>query len=86
MTEEMHNKEDGKQRLAENVRRTRKLLGMTQADLAESSGVGQDTISLIENGKTTPNCFDVANIAEALNTTTEMLLKPVLAARLQKVY
>ena len=81
----MHDKEEGKQHLANNVRRTRKLLGMTQADLATSSGVGQDTISLIENAKTTPNCFDVANIAEALNTTTEILLKRVPAQHLQKV-
>lgn len=81
----MHDKEKAKQFLANNVRRTRKLLGMTQADLANSSGVGQDTISLIENGKTTPNCFDVANIAEAMNTTTEILLKRVAIQHLQKV-
>lgn len=81
----MHDKEEGKQHLANNVRRTRKLLGMTQADLASSSGVGQDTISLIENAKTTPNCFDVANIAEALNTTTEILLRRVSSQQLQKV-
>lgn len=81
----MHDKEEGKQHLANNVRRTRKLLGMTQADLANASGVGQDTISLIENAKTTPNCFDVANIAEALNTTTEILLRRVPAQQLQKV-
>ena len=81
----MHDKEEAKQFLANNVRRTRKLLGMTQADLANASGVGQDTISLIENGKTTPNCFDVANIAEAMNSTTEILLRPVAAHHLQKV-
>lgn len=81
----MHDKEEGKQHLANNVRRTRKMLGMTQADLANCSGVGQDTISLIENAKTTPNCFDVANIAEALNTTTEILLKRVPAQHFQKV-
>jgi transcriptional regulator with XRE-family HTH domain len=83
--EEMHDKENAKQHLAANVRRTRKLLGMTQVDLAESSGVDQGTISLIETAKTTPNCFDVANIAEALNTTTEILLKPVPAQLMQKV-
>ena len=81
----MHDKETAKNFLASNVRRLRKMLGMTQSDLAQSSGVGQDTISLIENGKTTPNCFDVANIAEAMNTTTEVLLKPVPAQHLQKV-
>lgn len=81
----MHNKEDAKRFLAENVRRTRKLLGITQIGLADASGVDQSTISLIEQAKTTPNCFDVANIAEALNTTTEILLKPVPAERLQKI-
>lgn len=81
----MHDKEEAKQFLAGNVRRARKLLGMTQMDLASASGVDQSTISLIEQGKTTPNCFDVANIAEALNTTTEILLKRIPADRLQKV-
>lgn len=81
----MHEKEEAKNFLASNVRRTRKILGMTQADLAHSSGVGQDTISLIENGKTTPNCFDVANIAEAMNSTTELLLRPIALERFQKV-
>ena len=81
----MHDKEEAKQFLAANVRRTRKLLGITQIDLASASGVDQSTISLIEQGKTTPNCFDVANIAEAMSTTTELLLKPVVAERFQKV-
>jgi len=83
----MHDKEEAKQSLAANVRRTRKLLGITQIDLAAVSGVDQSTISLIEQGKTTPNCFDVANIAESLNTTTECLLRPVqaLAEQFHKV-
>jgi transcriptional regulator with XRE-family HTH domain len=80
----MHEKEEAKQCLAFNVRRTRKMLGMTQTDLATASTVDQSTISLIEQGKTTPNCFDVANIAEAMNTTTEMLLKPITKEVLQK--
>lgn len=81
----MHDKDTAKHYLASNIRRVRKMLGMTQVSLAESSGVDQGTISLIETGKTTPNCFDVANIAEALNTTTELLLKPVPSQHLQKV-
>jgi DNA-binding XRE family transcriptional regulator len=60
--------------LAENVRRAREEMGMTPDDLAELSGVDQATISLIEGGRITPDCVDVANIAEALNTTTKVLL------------
>lgn len=60
--------------LAANVRRTREEMGMTHDDLAELSGVDQETISLIETGRITPDCVDVANIAEALNTTTKDLL------------
>lgn len=60
--------------LAANVRRTREEMGMTHDDLAELSGVDQETISLIETGRVTPDCVDVANIAEALNTTTKDLL------------
>lgn len=60
--------------LAANVRRTREEMGMTHDDLAELSGVDQETISLIETGRIIPDCVDVANIAEALNTTTKDLL------------
>lgn len=81
----MHEKEIAKARLAHHVRRMRKMLGMTQADLAESAGVEQSMISSIESLKVVPNYVDVANIAEALNTTTESLLKPVPKGQLAEV-
>lgn len=81
----MYDKYDAKSRLAHHVRRVRKMLGMTQAVLAESAGVEQSMISSIESGSVVPNYVDVANIAEALNTNTESLLKPVPKGQLAEV-
>jgi len=83
MMSEKH--ERSKQHLAANVRRMRKMLGMTQVDLAAASSVDQSTISLIEQAKTTPNCFDVAFIAESMNCNTEALLQPVPKEQFHKV-
>lgn len=69
--------------LAANVRRTREEMGMTMDDLAELSGVDHGTITLIETGKITPDFVDVANIAEALNTTTKVLLLRVSTTQSQ---
>ena len=81
----MYDKEGTRQRLAFHVRRLRKLLGMTQPQLASAAGVVQSMISSIENGTVVANCIDMANIAEALNTTTESLMKPIPANELAEV-
>ena len=81
----MIEKEIAKPRLAYHVRRVRRLLGMTQTDLSEASRVEQGTISQIERAKVVPNYVDVINIAEALNTTVETLLKPVEQEQFQKI-
>ena len=69
--------------LAANVRRKREEIGMPPADLAELSGVDEATITLIETGRITPDFVDVANIAEALNTTTKALLLRVSTTQSQ---
>lgn len=81
----MITKEEAKERLKVNVRKIRQMLGMTQVDLAELAGVEQGTISKLESGSVLPNVADMANIAEALNTTSEVLLKPVVPAEKVKV-
>ena len=77
----MITKEEARKRLSINVKRIRKLIGMTQEMLCEESNVNQSTISKLERGEVLPNVVDFANLAEALNTTTEVLLRSPERAR-----
>lgn len=77
----MITKEEARKRLSINVKRIRKLIGMTQEELCEQSNVNQSTISKLERGAVLPNVVDFANLAEALNTTTEVLLRSPECAR-----
>ena len=81
----MITKEEAKERLKHNVRRLRLMLGLTQVELAELASVEQGTISKLESGSVLPNVADMANIAEALNSTSEVLLKPVPKGETAKV-
>ena len=74
---EMHERRETMQRMAHNVRRMRRLLGLTQPELAEAANVSQRMISQLENAQIAPDCINAANIAEVLNTTTEALMRPV---------
>ena len=57
------------------IKEIREKAGMTQAKLSERSGISQEHISRIENGKFTPNLSTIASIANALNLTLNELLK-----------
>lgn len=60
---------------ARNVRARRLELGLTQAQLAERLDVYVPYISAVENGKRTPFLGNIANFAEALETTPDELLR-----------
>lgn len=60
---------------AANVKARRLALGLTQAQLAERLNAHVPYISAIENGKRTPFLGNVANFAEALQTTPDALLR-----------
>ena len=73
----MIERDEARQRVAHHVRRIRRLLGLTQPQLAAAASVSQRMISDIETGQSVPDMINAANIAEALNTTTEALLRPI---------
>src|SRR5215218_4362168 len=54
-------------RLVENVRRMRREKGLSQQELADLAGVGQDSISAIETGKHEPHPRTLRKLAEALD-------------------
>lgn len=57
------------------VRRLRKALGMTQADLEVAAKVDQSTLSGIEKRNAMPQADTLLRIARALNTTPEYVLE-----------
>lgn len=73
--------------IADNLKRKRKQARLTQLQLAEISGVSQQAISFIENGRNTPSEGTMRLLATALNCTVSELLgetnepaNPVLTA------
>ena len=63
------------ERLGENIRRERAILNWTQAELGKRSGISQKMISNFERGIAVPDAFTIQNIATALETTVEELVK-----------
>ena len=65
--------------VGENVRRTRKLRGLTQEQFAEKSGFSQQYLSSLENGRRNPSVIPLYEIAVALAVEPAELLRPVRA-------
>lgn len=57
----------------EQLIKTRKSLGMTQANMAKAAGVHRSYYGLIENGNRNPTLKIATKIATALNSTVEQL-------------
>lgn len=66
---------DRKKEIGERIRQVREEKGMTQADLAEKSGLSLPRISLIELGQTQMKLSSFICIAEALQTSADSLLR-----------
>ena len=60
--------------LASNIKKRRRWLRMTQAQLGKRIGVTQQRIAMFEKGDAIPNVFQIESIASALDTTIEKLL------------
>jgi len=55
------------------IRERRRLLNMTQADLAKKADINRSHLSLIESGEHHPNRSTLSSLAEALDTTPDGL-------------
>jgi len=62
-------------KLGNNMKRIRTKKGISQGDIARTLGLGRGYISNIENGKTNPTLSTIANLAKALEVSTDELLK-----------
>ena len=83
--------------IAERIKQFRTNNGLTQAQLAQSLGVKQTTVTMWETGKRTPNIHMLNNIAAIFNTTVDSLINetqpdahpaptPVKKAKLLQLY
>lgn len=61
--------------LASNIRKRRRWLRMTQAELGKQIGVTQQRIVMFETGNAIPDIFQMERIASVLYTTIERLLE-----------
>ena len=65
---------DASNTLRANLRKFRKLRGMTQAQMGARSAVGAASISHFETGQRTPTIETLIKLADALNVTVDALL------------
>lgn len=68
------NKEELKNNISNNIRLLRTKKRISQDKLSELTGINQQQISFIENGKACPKLETVIKIAEALNVTVNDLI------------
>lgn len=70
----MFDKTEARNNIAENVRRLMELYGLTQSELGRKAGVKQVFISRLLDKVMIPNAIDLANVADALGTSSDALM------------
>jgi len=65
--------------LGERIAKRRKVLNMTQDDVAEATGLSNNHISNIENSHSIPSIDTLIRICEAIDTTPNYLLLGIAA-------
>lgn len=63
------------QRFAKNMKKLREAKGLSQGDIHRATGIDRAYISNLEAGKQNPTLETIAKIAEALDITSDQLLK-----------
>lgn len=61
--------------IGENIKKLRKMLGLSQAEFGERLGVSRDVIGNIEYGRVTPKEVFLNHLCEVFNINKEWLLK-----------
>ena len=72
---QVYNVKRGDKMLGENIRNLRKEDKMSQEQLAEKLDVSRQSVSLWENGQTTPSMDNIIAIANIFGVSTDVLLK-----------
>lgn len=67
---------DMRRLVGRNVRRIRRAKGLTQEELAERSGFGQNYLSDLERGRRNPTVVTLWELAQTLGVTPVELITP----------
>lgn len=67
---------DMRKTVGTNFMRLRKARGLTQEQVAETSGYGQNYISSLERGRRNPTVITLFLLAEAVDATPQDLVSP----------
>jgi transcriptional regulator with XRE-family HTH domain len=67
---------DMRRLVGRNVRRIRQAKGLTQEELAERSGFGQNYLSDLERGRRNPTVVTLWELAQTLGVTPVELITP----------
>ena len=67
---------DMRRLVGRNVRRIRQAKGLTQEELAERSGFGQNYLSDLERGRRNPTVVTLWELAQTLGVTPVELIMP----------
>lgn len=67
---------DMRQLVGRNFARLRRQKGLTQEQVAETSGISQQYLSGLENGRRNPTVITLHDLAEALGVTPVDLIVP----------
>ena len=68
---------DMRKTVGTNFMRLRKARGLTQEQVAETSGYGQNYISSLERGQRNPTVITLFLLAEAIGATPRDLVEPI---------
>jgi transcriptional regulator with XRE-family HTH domain len=68
---------DMRKTVGTNFMRLRKARGLTQEQVAETSGYGQNYISWLERGRRNPTVITLFLLAEAVGVTPRDLVSPI---------
>jgi transcriptional regulator with XRE-family HTH domain len=68
---------DMRKAVGTNFMRLRKARGLTQEQVAETSGYGQNYISSLERGRRNPTVITLFLLAEAISATPRDLVAPI---------
>lgn len=68
--------DDAKKNIADNLQRLIRERGLKQSEIAEAVGESRMRVSLAVRGKKLPSAAFLARIAEALNSSVDVLLSP----------
>lgn len=61
--------------IAEHIKKRRRILKITQQDLAEMSGVALRTVRMVESGKGNPSLMILTKIANVLGMELNLIIR-----------